>query len=239
MNTQLIIPLDFRDIIQAKYLIEELGDLVTWYKVGKQMFTRYGPPIIQYLKSKKKKVFLDLKFHDIPNTVAMAINSSIDLGVDMTNVHAVGGSDMMTAALKIKQERESTIVLIAVTVLTSMSESNLNEIGCGGMDIAEQVKKLAILTKKSGLDGVVASAHELSLISDNCGPEFIKIIPGIRPEGFSNDDQKRIMTPEEASRKGAQFIVVGRPITQSKTPITVVTSILDEIKKSSSKISGL
>ncbi len=230
MDTQLIIPLDFKDIDHARNLVEELDDLVLWYKVGKQMFTRYGPSIVQYLKSKKKKIFLDLKFHDIPNTVAMAINSSIDLGVDMANMHAVGGAEMMRAAIKVRKDRQSTIILIAVTVLTSMSESDLYEIGYDGIDIADQVTKLAILAKKSGLDGVVASAHELSLLSNHCGPEFIKVIPGIRPQGFSSQDQKRITTPKEASQQGAQFIVVGRPITQSKTPIAVVTSILDEIK---------
>ncbi len=230
MNTQLIIPLDFKDIDQARNLVEELGDHVLWYKIGKQMFTKYGPPFVEYLKFKKKKIFLDLKFHDIPNTVAMAVNSSIDLEVDMTNLHAVGGSEMMAAAVDAKQSRKSSIILIAVTVLTSMSESNLSEIGYHGIQISDQVKKLSILTKNSGLDGVVASARELPFISENCGKEFIKVIPGIRPGGFADDDQKRVMTPGEAALQGAQFIVVGRPITQSESPKTVVTSILDEIK---------
>jgi orotidine-5'-phosphate decarboxylase len=215
MKTELIVALDFAIRQDAEALVDEVGDAVTWYKIGKQMFTRYGPSAVEMLKQRQKRVFLDLKFHDIPNTVAKAVESALDIGADMVNVHASGGAAMMAAAAKSAKSANPDALLIAVTVLTSMDESALRGVGVPRQP-AEQVEALARLAQDSGVQGVVASAHELELISRACGADFVTVIPGIRPAGAALGDQKRVMTPEQAAALGAHFIVVGRPITQAE-----------------------
>jgi orotidine-5'-phosphate decarboxylase len=228
-STELIVSLDLDNVQEVKTLITSLGESVTWYKVGKQMFTHYGPSIVALLKLEGKKVFLDLKFHDIPNTVAKAVGSAVDIGSDMINMHASGGSEMLAAGLETARNLNPEVLVIGVTVLTSMDESSFGESGYRG-NISEQVVRLAALARNNGLDGVVASAHEIQLIKDSCGTDFIQVIPGIRPSGCQSQDQKRVMTPAEASARGAGFIVVGRPITQAADPLKVTQAILRELR---------
>jgi len=196
-------------------MVDKFGEEVQWYKVGKQIFTKFGPEIVRSLKSRGKKVFLDLKFHDIPNTVAQAIRSAASLGADIVNVHASGGPAMLTAAAQ--AARETGVTVIAVTVLTSLDENELRAIGLQATP-AEQVVRLAKLTKDCGLAGVVCSPKEITLVREACGRDFLTVVPGIRPAGAAAGDQKRIMTPAEAAKAGADYIVVGRPILQAEDP---------------------
>ncbi len=229
-QTQLIVALDYNSMDEAKTMVEAAGEQVLWYKVGKQLFTREGPAVVRMLKEAGKKVFLDLKFHDIPNTVKMAVTSALEMGADMVNVHASGSCAMLQAASQAKQDvnRPDTYV-IAVTVLTSMDEAELAAVGVQS-PVQDQVKRLALLAKESGLDGVVASGQESALIRESCGPAFCQVIPGIRPATAAVDDQKRIMTPAKAAAAGAHFIVVGRPITKSDDPAAAARAIQQELQ---------
>ena len=233
-ETELIVALDFEKLQSALDFVDTAGDSVTWYKIGSQLFCSAGPAAVAALKGRGKKVFLDLKFHDIPNTVASAVAEAVKLGADMVNVHASGGREMMGAAIKAASDNSPAgkrPLLIAVTVLTSMDEIALTEV-MNRKDVytpSVHVPHLAKLAKESGMDGVVASAHEIDLIRTACGEDFVLVIPGIRPADSNVDDQKRIMTPGEAARKGADFIVVGRPVLKAKNPAEAARAIKAEM----------
>ncbi len=224
--TQLIVALDFDSLDEATRLVDAAGASVLWYKVGKQLFTRYGPDALRPLKKAGKKVFLDLKFHDIPNTVRQAVRSALDIGADMVNVHAGGGLAMMAAAA---EARRPDSLVIAVTVLTSMDQQALSQVGVQS-SLSDQVERLARLARQAGLDGVVASGHEITMIRAACGPDFVQVIPGIRLASGSADDQKRIMTPGAAAEAGAQFIVVGRPVTRADDPAAAASEIVRQLE---------
>lgn len=224
-DPKVVIALDYDDKEQALKFINQLDPAQCRLKIGKEMFTHFGPDFVKKLVNKNFDVFLDLKFHDIPNTVAKAVKAAADLGVWMVNVHACGGRRMMEAAKTILQPYgDKAPLLIAVTVLTSMDQSDLNELGID-LSPAEQVKRLALLTKSSGLDGVVCSSHEATQLKDLLGKEFKLITPGIRPEGSDAGDQRRIMTPKQAVDAGADYLVVGRPITQAENPVQILNAI--------------
>ncbi len=232
MATELIVALDFDDAKTAMQLVDAAGDAVEWFKVGKQLFTREGPGIVKSLKERGKKVFLDLKFHDIPNTVAQAVKSAAASGADMTNVHALGGPEMLKAAAV--AGRETGILVVAVTILTSMDEKQMQSVGLSG-GAMENVARLAGLTSQCGLPGVVCSALEIETVKKACGADFKLVVPGIRPAGGQRGDQKRVMTPGAATRAGAEFIVVGRPITQAASPVEAAKRILAEITDAESR----
>jgi orotidine-5'-phosphate decarboxylase len=225
-KTRLIVALDVDTLDAAAHLVERLGAAVEWYKVGKQLFTRHGPAAVRLLKEAGKRVFLDLKFHDIPNTVAQAVRSAAAIGADLTNVHASGGPSMLRAAAQ--AGRESGILVTAVTVLTSMDQAELAAVGVD-LDPAQQVVRLAVLSRDCGISGVVCSPLEVPLIRLACGPDFVLVVPGIRPAGSGSDDQKRIMTPGQAAAAGTDFIVVGRPITAAPDALAAASAILAEL----------
>lgn len=229
MAPKLIVALDFAKQRDAYALIEQLDPALCGLKVGSELFTRLGPQFVKQLVDKKFKVFLDLKFHDIPNTVAKACAVAADLGVWMTNIHASGGPLMMEAAFKALdaygQERP---LLIAVTVLTSFNQDELGQINIQ-VPLLEQVNYLARAAKDAQLDGIVCSAHEASSIKELCGHSFITVTPGIRCSTDAADDQSRIMTPQQAVAAGSDYLVVGRSISLSATPALVVNQILSDI----------
>ncbi|MES2604643.1 MAG: orotidine-5'-phosphate decarboxylase [Pseudomonadota bacterium] len=226
-NRPLIIALDYSDAREALKLLDLLDPSMCRVKIGKEMFTRFGPELVKQISKQGFEIFLDLKFHDIPNTVAGAVSAAVDLGVWMVNVHATGGRTMMEAAAKAVGTTRST-KLIAVTVLTSMSSQDLNETGVTGA-ADEQVLRLARLTAESGLDGVVCSAREIEVLRQNFGSEFLLVTPGIRPAGDSAGDQKRTETPATAIAKGSSYLVIGRPITQAANPAEKLREIQLEI----------
>lgn len=231
---RLITALDFPTFDRAKALVEELGDAVTFYKVGMELFYGAGPDIIRYLKDKDKKVFLDLKLQDIPNTVAHSLAVLTRLGADIMNVHAVGGPKMMAEGMKAVQEAAAEMdrpapKLIAVTVLTSMDEAQWKPLNYA-KPIGEEVLDLAALTKESGLDGVVASPREAAGIRERCGKDFLIVTPGVRPAWAAANDQSRIATPAAAIGNGSTHLVVGRPITQAKDKQEAVRKILEEME---------
>ena len=232
--TELIVALDKDSLSEALPLVEAAGESVEWYKVGSQLFCSEGPKAVKALKDLGKKVFLDLKFHDIPNTVANAVANGVRMGADMVNVHACGGSEMMTRAVEAgaSAAKDGTSpLIIAVTVLTSMNDSAIKEtLNNPDATPAKHVEHLAQLAQKSGMNGVVCSAHEIGLIRKKCGSNFILVVPGIRPAGASVGDQKRVMTPAEAASAGADFIVVGRPVLQAENPAEAAKAINDELK---------
>lgn len=229
MSSQLIIALDFNCEQDALNLVEQLDPKSCVLKVGSELFTLLGTPFVRQLINKQFKVFLDLKFHDIPNTVAHACKVAADLGVWMVNVHASGGMKMMHAAKEaIESYGPNRPLLIAVTVLTSFDQSDLSALGIT-IPLMEQVKKLAFLAKESGLDGVVSSAHEVQSIKQQCGSQFITVTPGIRLSTDAKNDQTRIMTPREAIDAGSDYLVIGRPITQATNPAAVVAEIISSL----------
>lgn len=229
-NTRLIVVLDYPELASALNMADLLDPALCKVKVGKELFTRSGPEVIHELKARGFDIFLDLKYHDIPNTVAQAVLAAAEAGVWMVNVHASGGSKMMMAAREALSQfpPDSRPLLIAVTVLTSMSQQELNSLGVAG-SLEDQVIRLAGLARESGLDGVVCSAQEASQIKRACGTDFLTVTPGIRPAGAERNDQTRIMTPSEAIKSGADYLVVGRPITMADKPMEVVKDILGEI----------
>lgn len=231
---RLITALDFPTFDRAKALVEELGDAVTFYKVGMELFYGAGPDIIRYLKDKDKKVFLDLKLQDIPNTVAHSLAVLTRLGADIMNVHAVGGPKMMAEGMKAVKEAAAELgrpvpKLIAVTVLTSMDEAQWKPLNYA-KPIGEEVLDLAALTKESGLDGVVASPREAAGIREKCGKDFLIVTPGVRPAWAATNDQSRIATPAAAIGNGSTHLVVGRPITQAENKQEAVRKILEEME---------
>lgn len=223
-DPKVIVALDFNERKNCIALVEQLDPMACRLKIGKEMFTRFGPELVQDLQHRGFDIFLDLKFHDIPNTVAKAIQSAADLGVWMVNVHASGGRRMMQAAKDALVGYTHPPKLIAVTVLTSMEASDLQELGYLG-SVADQVERLAKLTADCGLDGVVCSAQEASLLRHYTDDSFLLVTPGIRLKDSQQDDQRRIMTPEKAMADGSSYLVVGRPITQSEAPAEVLRLI--------------
>lgn len=221
----IIVALDFAYREQALEMADRLDPARCRVKVGKELFTREGPAILHDLHGRGFEVFLDLKFHDIPNTVAKACGVAADLGVWMVNVHASGGSRMMDAARQAVEQAGSGTLLIAVTVLTSMERSDLAEIGLD-IDPLEQVKRLARLAENSGLDGVVCSAQEAVALRQQAAASFKLVTPGIRPADSGADDQRRTMTPAQALAAGVDYLVIGRPITQAPQPDDALAAIL-------------
>ncbi len=228
-SSPIIVALDFPNEKEALALVEQLEPGRCRLKVGKELFTRSGPEFVKKLVKQNFDVFLDLKFHDIPNTVARACQAGADLGVWMINVHAMGGRKMMEAARDALPVNTSNPKLIAVTVLTSMGADDLKEIGLTNSP-AEQVKHLATLTNDCGLDGVVCSPQEIALLREDLDSSFELITPGIRPEWSVTGDQKRIMTPAEAVKAGSNYLVIGRPITQAEQPMQALEKIEKELK---------
>lgn len=227
-NKPIVVALDFDNRAQTLELVERLDPARCRLKIGKELFTSEGPQLVEAVQNKGFDVFLDLKFHDIPNTCAKAVAAAANLGVWMVNVHASGGERMMNAAREALDKFQQKPLLIGVTVLTSMEQSDLAGIGLY-IEPQEQVKRLAQLTQKSGLDGVVCSAQEAVMLKELCGPEFKLVTPGIRPSFAVQGDQRRVMTPSEAMNAGVDYMVIGRPITQAKDPIEALTLIEQEL----------
>ncbi|WP_229680902.1 orotidine-5'-phosphate decarboxylase [Alteromonas lipolytica] len=228
-DARVIVALDFDDTDKALALVDQLDPTACKLKVGKEMFTLYGPEFVKSLIARGFDIFLDLKFHDIPNTVAKACKAAAEMGVWMVNVHASGGKEMMMAAKKaIAESSHPQTKLIAVTVLTSMDQSQLNDV-VPDITPAEQVKKLAQLTADSGLDGVVCSAKEAVMLRETHNTDFLLVTPGIRPAGSDVGDQKRVMTPVDAIEAGVSYLVMGRPITQSADPLATLKTVNDSI----------
>ena len=233
---RLIVALDVARESDALSIVDELEGLANTYKVGLQLFTSAGPQFVRRLTDAGSRIFLDLKFHDIPNTVAKAGIEAARLGVWMFNLHASGGNEMMTQVVYevgdvCEKESLQKPLIVAVTVLTSSAGDTLAETGIVE-PVEDHVLRLARMTRRAGLDGVVASAHEAQAIHREVGAQFAVVSPGIRPNGGTNDDQKRVMTPEEAIRAGSDYLVVGRPITGSKDRRVAAEKVLDEIAKS-------
>ncbi|RUO61112.1 orotidine-5'-phosphate decarboxylase [Pseudidiomarina marina] len=220
----IFVALDYANAEAARPLIDKLSPQQCGLKVGKELFTSAGPEFVRELVQRGFKVFLDLKFHDIPNTVNKAVRAAAELGVWMVNVHASGGRRMLEAARDAVADMPNRPYVIAVTVLTSMSAEDLQEVGIN-VPPAEHVLKLAKLTKAAGLDGVVCSAWEAEAIASICGAGFIRVTPGIRPVGSEQGDQRRVMTPPEAAALGIEVLVIGRPITQAPDPVAALTEI--------------
>jgi orotidine-5'-phosphate decarboxylase len=228
-STKIIVALDFADAASALTLVTRLDPALCRLKVGKELFTSAGPEFVRALVAHGYDVFLDLKFHDIPNTVAAACRAAAELGVWMLNVHASGGSRMMTAAREALRNQPGPL-LIAVTVLTSMSAEDLSEVGVSDAP-ADQVLRLARLAQQCRLDGVVCSAQEASLLRADLGANFRLVTPGIRPAGAEVGDQRRIMTPVQALNSGATDLVIGRPITAAADPLVALQQIQFDIQK--------
>ena len=226
---QLFVAIDQNDIKIAKKLIENLPSDKCGIKVGKELFTACGPDIVEWIKMKGFKVFLDLKYHDIPNTVKNACFVASEMGVSILNVHALGGSEMMLAAKEGVDKSNNHPYLIAVTLLTSMDSRMLEQIGITS-PIVQQISNLAISASNSNLDGIVCSANDIVDIKKLLPEKFLYVTPGIRLSGNSNDDQKRITTPLEAVKKGSNILIVGRAITKAKNPEVIVNNILSQIK---------
>ena len=228
-SKSIIVALDFDDIQKARELVSQLDPNQCRLKVGKEMFTLFGPDWVTELVDKGFDVFLDLKFHDIPNTVAKACIAAANLGVWMVNVHASGGQNMMKAAREaLQQFGEKRPLITAVTVLTSMDEEQFENVGYQ-RNIENQVSHLASLAKDSGMDGVVCSAKEACVLSTQLGKEFKLVTPGIRPIGSDKGDQSRVMTPKKAIESGATYLVIGRPITQSANPSRSLCEITESL----------
>ena len=225
MTNKVIIALDYEKEADALALVDQLDPQNCRLKVGKEMFTTLGTNFVKQLHSRHFDVFLDLKFHDIPNTVARAVRSAADLGVWMVDLHASGGLRMMEEAKKILEPYGKDVpLLIGVTVLTSMEDLDLLQIGINASPM-EQVIRLAHLTQRAGLDGVVCSPQEVEILRRNCGENFLLVTPGIRPIGADFGDQRRVMTPAAAIRSGSDYLVIGRPITQAENPAEVLKAI--------------
>lgn len=225
MENKVIVALDYETKKEAMQLVDQIDPSLCRLKVGKEMFTTLGTEFVKELQRRNFDVFLDLKFHDIPNTVARAVRSAADLGVWMVDMHASGGLRMMEAAKKILEPYgKDAPILIAITVLTSMEEVDLLQIGVNTSP-EEHVIRLARLSQRAGLDGVVCSPQEVEILRQRCGNEFKLVTPGIRPEGSQLGDQRRVMTPREAINAGSDYLVIGRPITQAADPVAVLKQI--------------
>lgn len=233
-DPRIIVALDYANVEAASALVDRLDPQLCKLKIGKELFTAAGPAWVEHLVGRGYGVFLDLKFHDIPNTVAQAVKAAAALGVWMVNVHALGGRTMMTAAREALEDVPNRPKLIAVTVLTSMGPNDLADLGISEAP-HQLVRRLARLARSCGLDGVVCSAQEASMLRQEQGPDFCLVTPGIRPSSAAKDDQNRVMTPSEALKSGSNYLVIGRPITQAQDPLQALQSIRLEIAASSDK----
>ena len=227
-KSRLIVALDVPDRAAALRVVDQLSGHVGFFKVGLEIFTREGPPLVEEIRNRGEKVFLDLKLHDIPNTVRGAVRSACQLGVQMLTIHASGGPAMLSAACEEAQSSGSPPLLLAVTALTSLSIENVRTLGISG-SIEDWVERLAILAYDSGIRGIVASTKELPMLRRKFQSDMRLVIPGIRPAGSALQDQSRTATPGEAIRAGADFIVVGRPILQAPNPAMAADSIVADI----------
>jgi orotidine-5'-phosphate decarboxylase len=225
---KLFIAIDQNNINKAKDLIQKLSPEICGIKIGKELFTVCGPEIIEWSQAKGFKIFLDLKYHDIPNTVEKACYAASEMGISILNVHALGGKDMMLAAKEGVDKSNNNPYLIAVTLLTSMDARALKEIGLTS-SVSDQVLNLAINTGQAGLDGIVCSAKDIPIIKNKLPENFLYVTPGIRLNNSAKDDQKRIATPFEAIEMGSNILVIGRPITQAINPEAVIKEIIKEI----------
>ncbi len=235
MKTELVLALDVYDIDLVKKYITDLKGRVKYFKVGNQLFTSFGPEVVRMITENGISVFLDLKYHDIPNTVEQAARAAVRLGVSIMNVHTVGGLEMMKRAVSGAKDEAAKLgipapVVLGVTVLTSMDKELYAECFGNKTSVSDTVLFLCSQAKKAGLDGVVASPMEIRLIKDAAGEGFKVLTPGIRPKWASADDQKRIATPKEAVKSGADYIVVGRPILKSHNPFDAANKILEEME---------
>ena len=226
MTNRIIIPLDM-EYTSAVSIADKLDPNICRLKVGNQLFTSSGPKIVKTLHDKGFEIFLDLKFHDIPNTVYESVKSAANLGVWMINVHASGGSKMLDASKKALEGFDKPPLLVGVTILTSISEEILTEIGFNNLD--KQVMRLTKLAERSGLDGVVCAASDASKVKQTCGESFLTVTPGIRPRDADLNDQSRTSTPKEAIANGSDFLVIGRPITGSEDPTNALEKIYKEV----------
>ena len=226
---RLIVALDVSTATEARKIVDAVGGSATTFKVGKQLFTAEGPSLVRDLVAAGRKVFLDLKFHDIPNTVAGAVRSAAGLGVSMLTVHASGGAKMLRAAAQAAKEAKTPPLVLAVTVLTSLGDEDLQQIGVSGR-AADQVLRLAALARDNGCLGVVASPQEVRKLREMLGTGFAIVTPGVRAAGADAGDQARIATPADAIRNGASYLVVGRPITEAPDPAKAAEAILKEIE---------
>ncbi len=230
---KIIFALDVEHFTEARQWVNTLKDHVGFFKVGKQLFTHAGPKVVDMIRQKNQKVFLDLKFHDIPNTVSRAGEEATKLEVAMFNLHALGGFEMMKKTVDASRAMAKGLgipkpLILAVTILTSMDEETMKEVGIQG-SVQDEVGRLALLASKAGLDGVVASPQEIGLIRQRCGEKFLIVTPGIRSPSDKKDDQKRTMSPKEAIQAGANYVVIGRPIKEAKDPLEAVQRIIEDI----------
>ena len=227
---RLIVALDVPGATQARQLVQSIGESASTYKIGKQLFTAEGPQLVRDLIASGRKVFLDLKFHDIPNTVASAVRSAAELRVSMLTVHASGGSKMLKAAAEAAAQSDSKPMILAVTVLTSMSDGDLQEIGVAGT-VLSQVLRLGALARTAGCGGLVASAKEAGELRRELGEGFAIVTPGVRPAGSAAGDQARVLTPRDAIAAGASHLVVGRPVIEAGDPAKAAAGIVAEIEE--------
>jgi orotidine-5'-phosphate decarboxylase len=236
LSDRIIVALDVPTFDEARHLLDRLGDMPVAFKVGSQLFTSVGPVIIREIKGRGKTLFLDLKFHDIPNTVARAAEAAVELGVDIFNVHIAGGMEMMRDAAEATKSRAAELgmkkpIILGVTVLTSIDESMFRHVLNTNVSLQDQIVHMAKLARSAGLDGVVASPQEIELIRNACGSDFVILTPGVRPEWASKDDQKRTMTPSQAVAVGADYVVIGRPIRQSLDPADALKRVFQELEE--------
>jgi orotidine-5'-phosphate decarboxylase len=225
---RLIVALDVSSAAQARQIVQSIGESANTYKIGKQLFTAEGPQIVRDLVASGRKVFLDLKFHDIPNTVAGAVTEAAKLGVSMLTVHASGGSKMLKAAAEAAAQFTPKPLVLAVTVLTSLSDADLQELGISG-NVQTQVLRLGALALNAGCGGLVAAALEAGELRRELGDGFAIVTPGVRPAGTAVGDQARVLTPKEAIAAGTTYIVVGRPILEAPDPAQAAAEIVREI----------
>ncbi len=232
---RIIFALDVDHFTEAQRWVTLLKDRIGLFKVGKQLFTHAGPKVVDMIRQRNQNVFLDLKFHDIPTTVAKAGEEATKLNVTMFNLHALGGSEMMRKTVEASKAKAKELslpkpLILAVTILTSMDEGALTEVGIQGT-ILQEVGRLALLAKKAGIDGVVASPKEIGVIREQCGKDFLVVTPGIRHPSDQKDDQKRTLSPREAVAAGADYLVIGRPIKEAKDPLEAVKKIVEDISE--------
>lgn len=228
LQSRLIVALDVSSAAAAREIVTAVGEAASTYKVGMQLYTAEGPPIVRDLVASGRQVFLDLKYHDIPNTVAAAVREAAALGVNMLTVHTSGGGAMLRAAVQAARETRPDLKILAVTVLTSLGDSDLEKLAVRGT-VAEQVVRLAALALADGCQGIVASPQEAAGLRSKLGQDFVIVTPGVRPAGSGKGDQVRIATPAQAIAAGASYIVVGRPITESKDPGAEARAIVQQI----------
>lgn len=226
---EVIVALDVKDLATAAELVERLRPIVTLFKVGIQLFTAEGPRAVEAVQQRGGQVFLDLKLHDIPVTVAAAVREAAKMGAVMCTLHASGGRPMLQAAKEAATQRGSSMRLLAVTILTSLDPHGFEEAMGSGLGLQAQVIRLASLAREVGMDGIVASTHEIAPLRAALGPSMLIVTPGVRPEWAPADDQLRVMTPREAAAAGADYLVIGRPITTASDPAAAARRVLGEL----------